>query len=193
MKESEKLFEFAVRAGLIPTKETYTSMICGHCRDGNIASAVMYFQRMGDHGCAPDSITYGALMSGLCKDEKLEEARRLYDTMMDKGLSPCEVTRLTLAYKYCMKDDSAAAMVMLERLEKKLWIRTVNTLVRKLSSDKKVGIAALFFHKLMDNDQNVDRVTLADTDDLNSIVSLISPLSPFSRRSLGQFRLQGPQ
>ncbi|KAM2677952.1 hypothetical protein EV1_004432 [Malus domestica] len=82
---------------------------------------------------------------------------------------------------------------MLERLEKKLWIHTVNTLVRKLSSDKKVGIAALFFHKLVDNDQNVDRVTLADTDDLTSIVSLISPPSPFSRRSLGQFRLQGPQ
>ncbi|KAM1032498.1 hypothetical protein ACFX2I_036078 [Malus domestica] len=160
MKESEKLLEFVVRADLIPTKETYTSMICGHCRDGNIASAIKYFQRMGDHGCAPDSITYGALISGLCKEEKLEEARRLYDTMMDKGLSPCEVTRFTLAYKYCMKDDSAAAMVMLERLEKKLWIRTVNTLVRKLCSEKKVGIAALFFHKLVDKDQNVDRVTL---------------------------------
>ena len=52
-------------------------------------------------------------------------------------------------------------MIILERLDKKLWIRTVNTLVRKLCSEKKVGIAALFFHRLLDKDRNVDRVSLA--------------------------------
>ncbi|KAK8641966.1 hypothetical protein V6N13_011332 [Hibiscus sabdariffa] len=52
-------------------------------------------------------------------------------------------------------------MVMLERLEKKHWLWTVNTLIRKLCSERKVGIAALFFHRLLDKDRNVDRVTLA--------------------------------
>ncbi|KAK0577923.1 hypothetical protein LWI29_002386 [Acer saccharum] len=116
---------------------------------------------MGERGCLPDSITYGALISGLCKESKLDEACQLYETMIDKGLSPCEVTRMTLAYEYCKKDDAATAMVILESLDKKLWIRTVNTLVRKLCSEKKVGMAALFFHKLLDKDRNVDRVTWA--------------------------------
>lgn len=116
---------------------------------------------MNDHGCTPDSITYGALISGLCKGFKLDEAHRLYDTMIDKGLSPCEVTRVTLAYEYCKIDDSATAMIILERLDKRLWIQTVKTLVRKLCSEGKVGIAALFFYRLLDKDRNADRVTLA--------------------------------
>ncbi|KAJ0030020.1 hypothetical protein Pint_14062 [Pistacia integerrima] len=129
--------------------------------DGNVSMAVKLFHRMGEHGCVRDSFTYGALISGLCKESKLAEACELYETMIDKGISPCEVTRVTLAYEYCKKDDSAMAMVVLENLDKKLWIRTVNTLVRKLCSESKVGIAAFFFHKLLDKDHNVDRVTLA--------------------------------
>ncbi|KAJ6869522.1 hypothetical protein NC651_034302 [Populus alba x Populus x berolinensis] len=160
MEESEKLFAEAVGLGLVPTKETYTSMICGYCRDRNVSLALKFFNRMSDHGCTPDSLTYGALISGLCKESKLDEACQLYEAMVDKGLSPCEVTRLTLAYEYCKQDESATAMVILERLDKKLWIRTVNTLIRKLCSERKVGMAVLFFHKLLDKDQNVDRVTL---------------------------------
>ncbi|KAF4373548.1 hypothetical protein F8388_025242 [Cannabis sativa] len=162
MKESEMLFRDAIRVGLIPSKETYTSMICGYCRIGNITLATHYFQLMTDHNCAPDSFTFGALISGLCKEEKLDEARKLYDAAtIEKGLSPCEVTRVTLAYEYCKREKFSSAMAILERLEKRLWIRTVNTLVRKLCSDKKVGMAALFFHKLVDKDRNVDRVTMA--------------------------------
>ncbi|PPR91038.1 hypothetical protein GOBAR_AA29640 [Gossypium barbadense] len=161
MKESENLFEEALRLGLVPTKETYTSMISGYCRAGNLSLGLKFFNKMSDHSCVPDSITYGTLINGLCRESRLEEACQLYETMMDKGLFPCEVTRLTLAYEYCKKGDSAIAMVMLERLEKKLWMRTVNTLIRKLCSEKKVGIAALFFHRLLDKDRNVNRVTLA--------------------------------
>lgn len=157
MKESESLFEEAVRFGLFPTKQTYTSMICGYCRDGNSLTGLKFLHKMTD----PDSITYGALISGLCKESKLKEARRLYDTMLDKGLSPCEVTRLTIAYEYCKIEESATALVMLDRLDRKLWVRTVRTLVRKLCSEKKVGMATLFFHRLVDREPRVDRVTLA--------------------------------
>ncbi|KAJ1443683.1 Tetratricopeptide-like helical domain superfamily [Sesbania bispinosa] len=161
MKESEMFSEEAVKLGLIPTNKTYTSMICGYCREGNLTLALKFFHRMSDHGCAPYSITYGALISGLCKQSKLDEARQLYDSMIEKGLTPCEVTRVTLAYEYCKADYSGFALAILERLEKKLWIRTANTLVRKLCDDRKVDMAALFFHKLLDMDLHVNRVTLA--------------------------------
>ncbi|CAK8566733.1 unnamed protein product [Lathyrus sativus] len=160
MKESEMCFEEAVRIGVIPTNKTYTSMICGYFREGNLTLAMKLFRRMSDHGCVPDSITYGAIISGLCKQSKLDEARGLYDSMIKKGLTPCEVTRVTLAYEYCNVDDCLSAMVILERLEKKHWIQTTNTLVRKLCSVKKVGMVALFFNKLLDMDVHVNRVSL---------------------------------
>ncbi|MCD7456730.1 hypothetical protein HAX54_032920 [Datura stramonium] len=150
-----------LKKGLKPTKETCTSMICGYCRDKNVAMAKKYFQRMGEYGCVPDSLTYGALISGLCKESKLDEARELYNSMRDKGIPPCEVTRLTVAYEYCKNNEPTIAMDLLDSLDKKLWIRTVSTLVRKLCSEKNVDIAALFFHKLLDRQQSVDRVTLA--------------------------------
>ncbi|CAM8972920.1 unnamed protein product [Rhodiola kirilowii] len=161
MKECERLFDVAISLGLVPTKQTYTSMISGYSRYGKSSLAVKYFEKMRDHGCVPDSISYGALISGLCRESKLNSARRLYDSMMDKGLAPSEVTRLTLAYEYCKKDESAVAMAILERLDKKLWIRTVNSLIRKLCCEKKVGIASLFLHRLLDKDPNLDRVTHA--------------------------------
>ena len=51
-------------------------------------------------------------------------------------------------------------MSVLDRLEKKPWVRTASILVRKLSSERKVDIAAQFFHKLLDKDRDVDRITL---------------------------------
>lgn len=86
---------------------------------------------------------------------------RLHDIKIDKGLSPCEATRLKLAYEYCKIYNSDTAKIILEKLDKKLWIRSVNTLVRKLCSERKVGIAALFFHRLLNKDSNVDSVTSA--------------------------------
>nr|XP_025696547.1 pentatricopeptide repeat-containing protein At4g19890 isoform X1 [Arachis hypogaea]XP_025696549.1 pentatricopeptide repeat-containing protein At4g19890 isoform X1 [Arachis hypogaea] len=158
MRESEMFFEEALKVGLIPTKKTYTSMICGYCREGNLNLAMRFFHRMSDSGCVPDSITYGAIVSGLCKQSRLDEAHGLYDSMLEKGLVPCEVTRVSLAYEYCKIDDGFSAMAVLEKLEKKLWIRTANTLVRKLCSEKKVGLAALLFHKLLDIDLQVNRM-----------------------------------
>ncbi|CAF1865238.1 unnamed protein product [Brassica oleracea var. botrytis] len=73
----------------------------------------------------------------------VDEACKLYKAMIDYGLSPSEVTRVTLAY------------------DKRLWIRTFRTLLRKLCSEKKVGVAALFYQKLLEKDGSPDRVTLA--------------------------------
>ena len=90
----------------------------------------------------------------------VDEACKLYKSMIDYGLSPSEVTRVTLAYEYCKRNDSANAMMLLEPLDKRLWIRTVRTLVRKLCSEKKVGVAALFYQKLLEKNGSPDRVTL---------------------------------
>lgn len=161
MKESQKLFKDATRIGLFPTKQTYTSMICGYCRSGDTSLALNLFHRMSEHDLVPDSIVYGAMISGLCKDGNLDEAYELYIAMVDKGLSPCEVTRVTLAYEYCMKEKSSMAISLLDRLDKKSWIRTVTILVRKLCYAKKVDVASMFLHKLIDKDRNVDYIVLA--------------------------------
>ncbi|KHN40558.1 Pentatricopeptide repeat-containing protein [Glycine soja] len=168
IKQALVLFNKMVKSGIQPDFHSYTTLIAVFCREkrmkeSNLSFAFKFFHRMSDHGCAPDSITYGALISGLCKQSKLDEAGRLHDAMIEKGLTPCEVTQVTLAYEYCKIDDGCPAMVVLERLEKKPWVWTVNinTLVRKLCSERKVGMAAPFFHKLLDMDPNVNHVTIA--------------------------------
>ncbi|GER41007.1 pentatricopeptide repeat-containing protein [Striga asiatica] len=161
IRECERIFWNALDKGLAPTTQTYTSMICGYCRDNKVDMAVKFFHKMRDNGCTPDSFTYGALISGLCKESKLDEAKRFFDEMMNRGISPPEVTRLTIAYEFCRKGESLTAMVLLDRLDKKLWIRTVRTLVRKLCSEQKVEMAAQFFDKLLEVNHAVDRVTLA--------------------------------
>ncbi|CAI0556803.1 unnamed protein product [Linum tenue] len=154
LTRAEMLFSRMKEQGLVPNTNSYTCLINGHSKAGNFERAYELMDIM-------DSFTYGALISGLCKESKLDAARQLYDTMFDWGLSPSEVTRVTLAYEYFKQDDSATAIIIMERFEKKLWIRTATTLIRKLGSEKKVGIASLLFHKLLDKDTNVDRVTLA--------------------------------
>ncbi|KAK1322560.1 Pentatricopeptide repeat-containing protein [Acorus calamus] len=158
--DGERLFERALSIGLVPTKQTFTALISGHCRDGNASSALKVFERMtSEHGCAPDSVTYGALISGLCKELRLEEAKTLYHAMVDKGLVPCEVSRVTLAYEYCVKEEPEVAMALLDRLEKKAWIRTANVLTRKLSCRGDADTAALFLRRLLEKDRNMDRIT----------------------------------
>ncbi|KAL3654584.1 hypothetical protein CASFOL_001569 [Castilleja foliolosa] len=161
MGECVRIFYDAIDMGFTPTAKTYTSMISGYCRDGDADMAMIFFNKMRENGCVPDSFTYGALISGLCKKSMLDEARIFYEEMTEKGVSPCEVTRLTIAYEFCKKDECLKAMGLLERLEKRLWVRTVRTLVRKLCSEKKVEMAAHFFDKLLDLKDGVDRVTLA--------------------------------
>ncbi|KAG6402117.1 hypothetical protein SASPL_138990 [Salvia splendens] len=161
MGECERILSDAAKMGLNPTTQTYTCMVSGYCRDGNIEKAMKVFNEMSEYGCAPDSFTYGALIGGLCKESMLNEARTLFSEMNDKGFSPCEVTRVTIAYELCKKGESSAAMALLDRLERKLRVRTVSTLVRKLCSEQKVDVAAQFFDKLLDATKTVDRVTLA--------------------------------
>ncbi|XP_047308859.1 pentatricopeptide repeat-containing protein At4g19890 [Impatiens glandulifera] len=161
MNDSHRIFNDAIRIGLVPTEKTYTSIITGYCRNGDIEKALEFLNRMSDFGCIPDSFTYGSLISGLCKERKLDEAYRLYNTMREQGFSPCEVTRLTLAYEYCNNSQLSMAISVVDGLDKKLFIRTVKTLVRKLCCDKKVEMASVFLHKLIDVDEKVDRVVLA--------------------------------
>ncbi|KAG6404426.1 hypothetical protein SASPL_136673 [Salvia splendens] len=161
MGECERILSDAVEMGLNPTTQTYTCMVSGYCRDGNVELAMKVFNDMSEHGCAPDSFTYGALIGGLCKESMVNEARTLFREMIDKGFSPCEVTRVTIAYELCKKGESSTAMALSDRLERKLWVRTVRTLVRKLCSEQKVDVAAQFFDKLLDATKSVDRVTLA--------------------------------
>lgn len=70
--------------------------------------------------------------------------------MIEKGFFFCEVIRIILSYEYCKNEDFRSVMNVLERLEKKFWVRIVIILVRKFCNDGKVDMAVLFFYKLLD-------------------------------------------
>ncbi|KAH7656198.1 Pentatricopeptide repeat-containing protein [Dioscorea alata] len=134
-------------------------MISGYCKDGQVSAGMKFFEKMIKNGCIADSVTYGALISGLCKESRLEEARVLYDAMLDKSLVPCDVTRATLAYEYCKKDQPDNALSIMDRLDKKHWIRTANTLVRKLCSEAEVETSSIFLDRILNKDYELDHIT----------------------------------
>lgn len=159
MEESQKLFDKCLMIGLVPTKQTYTSMIAGYCKVGRSTLALRVFERMVQNGCFADSITYGALISGLCKESRLEEAKALYEGMLDKRLVPCEVTRVTLTFEYCRREKTSIAVSVLDRLDKRQQAHTVDVVVRKLRALGDVDAASLFLKKVLDEDYAVDHAT----------------------------------
>ncbi|KAI3710993.1 hypothetical protein L2E82_40794 [Cichorium intybus] len=177
VNRAEMLLTRMQEQGLVPNENTYTTLINGHCKNGNLDRAFELINEMKKEGLPPNMYTYNAIINRLFKkgmvqeayeqlDEEMEklimlnEAKSYYDAMIEKGLVPCEVTRLTIAYEYCKVNDLSTAMEVVDSLEKKLWVRTVNTLVRKLCSEKKVEVVVPFVHKLIDKEKNLDRIML---------------------------------
>ncbi|KAL0363736.1 UNVERIFIED_CONTAM: Pentatricopeptide repeat-containing protein [Sesamum calycinum] len=170
LNRAEMLLVKMQEQGIAPNWNTFTTLIDGHAKVGDFDRAYELMDVMAEDGLTPNICTYNAVIDALCKKGRvkeayrvsmLDEARALFEEMIGKGISPCEVTRMTIAYEFCKKDESCTAMALLDRLEKKLWVRTISTLVRKLCSEQKVDMAAQFFDKLFDVNHTVDRVTLA--------------------------------
>ncbi|KAF3953007.1 hypothetical protein CMV_021500 [Castanea mollissima] len=74
-------FEKMQREGVHPNEVTYSILIDGHIRSGDIDSAIGLFNKMNADGFAPDRIAYNTSLKGLCKAGRLLNALPLSYTM----------------------------------------------------------------------------------------------------------------
>ncbi|KAK8646031.1 hypothetical protein V6N13_119832 [Hibiscus sabdariffa] len=160
-------FDTTVKTGFKPNLVNYSCLINGLSKKGSIKQAFGKLEEMVREGWKPNV--------GYCNEEKLNRAEMLFSRMEEQGLvantntyttlinGHCKMGRVQEAYELLGKGllRGLRLLILFSLLSSASRLILSYCLFRKLCSERKVGIAALFFHRLLDKDHNVDRVTLA--------------------------------
>ncbi|KAH0906676.1 LOW QUALITY PROTEIN: hypothetical protein HID58_038503 [Brassica napus] len=101
--EAHVLYGAMPEMELTPDAVTYTTMIEGCCRAGQIEEALEVFDelRKSSRGITLNIITYNSLINGLCQQGCLVEALRLFDSLEKIGLVPSHVSYGILIDSLC--------------------------------------------------------------------------------------------
>ncbi|KAI9157514.1 hypothetical protein LWI28_023825 [Acer negundo] len=107
------------KKGVEPNVITFSSLIDGHCKAGNVETAISLYLEMIIKSLVPDVVAYTALIDGHCKDGNMKEALRLHKEMLEAGLTPNVFTISCLIDGLC-KDGkiSDAIELFLEKTDK---------------------------------------------------------------------------
>ncbi|KAH0859848.1 hypothetical protein HID58_088109 [Brassica napus] len=101
--EAHVLYRAMPEMELTPDAATYSTMIEGCCKTGQIEEALELFDelRKSSRGIILNIITYNSLINGLCQQGCLVEALRLFDSLEKIGLVPSHVSYGVLIDSLC--------------------------------------------------------------------------------------------
>ncbi|KAI3717120.1 hypothetical protein L1987_68500 [Smallanthus sonchifolius] len=106
-KEAQILFE-KLKGRFTPNIQTYTVLLNGWCKVGNLLEAGKVWNEMIDKGMNPDIVAYNTMLEGLLKVHKRSDAVKLFEVMKAKGPSPNERSYTIMIRDLCkqkrMKD-----------------------------------------------------------------------------------------
>lgn len=75
-----------------PNHFTYTTLIYGQCKEGNLQKAIHLYREMIECGLKPDAFSYTVLIWGHCKENNIWDALKLYADMLKNGVVANAVT-----------------------------------------------------------------------------------------------------
>merc|ERR1719443_2118724 len=76
-----------------PNVITYSTMLKGHCQNGNIQAGFLILEQMRkDSRLKPDEIMYNSLLDGCAQNNLVEDGVRLLGEMQDEGVQPSNFT-----------------------------------------------------------------------------------------------------
>merc|ERR1719311_690793 len=76
-----------------PNVITYSTMLKGHCQNGNIQQGFAILDQMKkDARLKPDEIVYNSLLDGCAQNNLVDEGLRLLDEMQKTGVQPSNFT-----------------------------------------------------------------------------------------------------
>merc|ERR1719253_2584275 len=79
--------------GIEPNLITYSTMLKGHCQNGDIQTAFAILEQMRkDAHLKPDEIMYNSLLDGCAQNNLVEEGLRLLEEMQAEGVKPSNFT-----------------------------------------------------------------------------------------------------
>lgn len=96
-------FSSMLKENIFPDLFTYTTLIDGLCKEGNISRARSLLRQILQDGMLPDVAAYTALISGLFREGELDEGKYLLDKMLEQGLVPNIATIDSLIRGFCRK------------------------------------------------------------------------------------------
>merc|ERR1719353_2597025 len=76
-----------------PNVITYSTMLKGHCQNGNIQGGFAILEQMKkDTRMKPDEIMYNSLLDGCAQNNLVDEGLRLLEEMQNEGVAPSNFT-----------------------------------------------------------------------------------------------------
>ncbi|KAK7852797.1 pentatricopeptide repeat-containing protein [Quercus suber] len=156
--------------GCIPNVITYTALIDGHCKAGEIEKACqiyarmqgnveisdvdMYFRIDDGNSKEPNVFTYGALVDGLCKAHKVKEARNLLDAISVEGCEPNHIVYDALIDGFCKArklDDAQEVFAKMSEHGYSPHVYTYSSLIDRLFKGKRLDLALKVLSKMLEN------------------------------------------
>merc|ERR1740138_38375 len=93
MSRAEQILEAMRATSVQPDIITYSTIVKGHCLDGDIDKALVVLKKMrADKTMEPDEITYNSFLDGCAKQHRVDEAFAALDEMEAAGVSPSNYT-----------------------------------------------------------------------------------------------------
>jgi pentatricopeptide repeat protein len=85
MERAASIIDEMVLAGVVPNERSYTTLMEGYARVGEIGKSFQYFNRIKDEGLNVDVISYGSLLKACCKAGRMQNAIAVTKEMTSAG------------------------------------------------------------------------------------------------------------
>merc|ERR1719482_1510449 len=108
------------RLGVRPNLITYSAMLKGYCRMGDVQTGFTILRRMKRESSArPDEIMYNTLLDGCVRGNLVEEGFRLVEEMQHEGVKPSNYTLSILVKMMSRSRNLDGAFAIVEDISKK--------------------------------------------------------------------------
>merc|ERR1719182_1006347 len=110
--------------GAKPNVITYSTMLKGHCQNGDVNSGFQILEQIKKDACLkPDEIMYNSLLDGCAQNNLVEEGLKLLEDMQQQGVTPSNFTLSILVKMMNRSRNLDGAFSMVEELTKKHGLR----------------------------------------------------------------------
>merc|ERR550537_1342500 len=93
MEHLPKILEDMKTQRVKPNLITYSTMLKGHCQNGNIQGGFSILEELRkDEKLKPDEIMYNSLLDGCAQNSLVDEGLRLLEQMQSEGVQPSNFT-----------------------------------------------------------------------------------------------------
>jgi len=120
MDQMPHIQEEMEKLGVRPNLITYSAMLKGYCRMGDVQTGFTILRRMKEQSSArPDEIMYNTLLDGCVRGNLVEEGLKLLEEMQHEGVTPSNYTLSILVKLLNRSRNLDGAFAIVENLSNK--------------------------------------------------------------------------